>query len=225
MLNQAIKEINQLNTEFYEKHAESFDKSRKNNFWQGFLNTLKYIESDSKILDIGCGNGRYYEFLHQNGINIDYLGVDNIEKFIKIAQENYPKAKFEQKDIFQELEKIEDRYDLVSIFGVTHHIPNKEFRHNWILTTAQLVAPKGSLVVSFWNFNITKADQDFKTKNYIPESGDYFLGWKNDFSSHRFCHYFSDNEISEIIKLLTDFKIVEDYLEDDNRYLIFKKER
>jgi SAM-dependent methyltransferase len=82
MLNQGIKEINQLNKEFYEIHNESFDKSRKDNYWEGFLNTLKYLNNESKVLDLGCGNARFLNFLLENKLKPNYLGVDNSEEFI-----------------------------------------------------------------------------------------------------------------------------------------------
>lgn len=225
MLNQDIQEINKLNKEFYELHAESFDKSRKSNFWKGFDNTLNIVKDSSKILDIGCGNARYLQFLLENNIKANYFGIDNIDEFIKNNQVNFSNFKFELKDIVSNLNSIEERFDVVTIFGVTHHIPNEKFRNNWIKEASKLVQKDGYLVMSFWNFDTNKADKEYKPSLYQLESGDYFLGWKGDFSKHRYCHLFSETEIEKIINLLEDFKLTLDYSKDDNRYLILKKER
>lgn len=225
MLNQGKIEINQLNSEFYSKHNKSFDKSRKDNFWKGFENVKKYLKNDQKILDLGCGNGRFLEFLMQNHTKFEYLGVDNSSDFIIKNTQNYPAQKFIEVDIVSDLGQIINKYDLVTIFGVTHHIPSYEYRMEWFQKLREILNIEGVLVLSFWEFNFDKADKDFKPNFYQIEKNDYFLGWKGDFSSHRYCHYFDQEEIEEIKKILSNFRVLEEYSLDDNRYLILKKER
>jgi SAM-dependent methyltransferase len=225
MLNQGNIEINQLNSEFYSKHNESFDKSRKDNFWKGFENVKKYLKNDQKILDLGCGNGRFLEFLRQNQTKFDYLGVDNSSDFITKNTQNYQNYEFIEMDIVSDLGQIINKYDLVTLFGVTHHIPSYEYRMEWFHKLGEILNIDGVLVLSFWEFNFAKADKDFKPNFYQIEKNDYFLGWKGDFSSHRYCHYFDQEEIEEIKKILSNFRVLEEYSLDDNRYLILKKER
>ena len=195
MLNPGIEEINKLNKDFYQKHAESFDNSRKDNFWKGFETCLNFIKPDTKILDLGCGNARFYDFLLKNNLNPDYYGVDSSEEFIKSNQEKYPNAKFGVKDLVENIDDLKEKYDFVSVFGVTHHIPSVEYRKYWFEKLGNLVSENGYIILSFWNFDTQKSNQNFKTKFYQIEEGDYFLGWKGDFEQLRFCHLFSKKEL------------------------------
>jgi len=58
------------------------------------------IKEGSSILDLGCGFGDFYAYLQERGVkNINYTGYDVNPKLIAIAQEKYPAAQFEVKDI------------------------------------------------------------------------------------------------------------------------------
>ena len=222
MIKKGILEINELNSKFYSFHSESFDRSREF-YWEGFNDTLEYIKDNSKILDLGCGNARFYKFLEEKGLNIDYLGIDNNPKFIEKNQEKYPFAKFANIDAITEIDQIKEKYNLAVVYGVTHHIPSKEYRKSWFNQLSKLIQKNGYLIISFWNFDESKEDQKFQTEFYQKEEGDYFLGWKKDFSEHRFCHKFSVEEIIEIKNNFKEFSIVKDFNKEDNRYLIFQK--
>jgi len=221
MLNKEIEEIIELNNEFYQKHSESFDRSREY-YWEGFKDALKYIKKGQKILDLGCGNARFYKFLKENNSEIEYLGVDSNEKFIKENKIKYPEANFELKDIISNSPQTNEKFNIIVIFGVTHHLPKREFRKNWFKNLEQLLTENGILVISFWNFDKSKDDLNFIPKEYIKEQGDYFLGWKGDYSSHRYCHDYNQNELEEIKNILSNFKIIEEFNKEDNHYLILK---
>ena len=225
MLNQGNIEINQLNRDFYSKNNESFDKSRKDNFWKGFENVKKYLKYGQRILDLGCGNGRFLEFLIKNNSNFNYLGVDNSADFITKDTQKYPSYKFLELDLVSNLDQITNKYDLVIVFGVTHHIPSYEYRKEWFQKLEGILSSEGILVLSFWDFNRDKADKEFKPERYQVEKNDFFLGWKGDFLCHRYCHLFDQEEIEEIKKILSNLRVLEEYSLDDNKYLILKKER
>ena len=64
-----------------------------------FIKSLvkKYkLENDSKILDIGCGTGKYTNLLTKEGM--DVIGVDISSSAIEIAKKSYPKSKFKVGD-------------------------------------------------------------------------------------------------------------------------------
>jgi hypothetical protein len=90
---------------------------------------------------------------------------------------------------------------------------------------SNLVNQNGILVLSFWEFNLQKADKEYLPKFYKIEKNDFLLGWKGDFSNHRFCHFFDQDEINAIKEYFTEFTVLDEYSQDDNKYLILKKER
>jgi len=222
MLNNGILEIIKLTNDFYFKHAESFDRSREF-YWKIFEDSLNYLKNGQKILDLGCGNARYFKFLKEKNLQIDYLGLDSNQVFINENKVKYPDAKFEQLDLISSLKEISQKFDLITVFGVTHHLPSKSFREKWFQELTELSSNRGIIILSFWNFNQDKGDQNYIPKEYKIEKGDFFLGWKGDYSVHRFCHFYDEEEIQEVKKIFKDFNLLEDYCKEDNRYLIFQK--
>jgi len=70
----------------YNAIASDFSNTR-NKWWTGLEKLSDYLPEGGKVLDIGCGNGRLAELF--KGKNAEYLGVDNSEELIKIAQQKY----------------------------------------------------------------------------------------------------------------------------------------
>jgi SAM-dependent methyltransferase len=50
--------------------------------------------NNSTVLDVGCGQGKFYRFLKQNKIQCDYEGIDITPKMIEFAKQKNPNAKF-----------------------------------------------------------------------------------------------------------------------------------
>lgn len=53
----------------------------------------------SRILDVGCGVGDFYDHLKRRGIGCGYLGVDIAEQMVSRCRERFPEASFEVADI------------------------------------------------------------------------------------------------------------------------------
>jgi SAM-dependent methyltransferase len=73
-------QINLLNKDFYEIIADSFDTSRQF-AWTGWLELWQdYLQQDLesgvfKVLDLGCGNARFYDFLRERlGDGFGFVG-------------------------------------------------------------------------------------------------------------------------------------------------------
>ena len=70
----------------YEEIADQFNQTRKKYLWPELIKLTKEIKTGDKILDVGCGNGRLLEAFGDK--KISYLGVDNSEKLINLAEKN-----------------------------------------------------------------------------------------------------------------------------------------
>jgi SAM-dependent methyltransferase len=108
----SVSKLNEINLNFYKTAGKYWNESLLY-FWQGFLRVGKYFENQDKILDIGCGNGRFYFFLlhHFSHLDLDYLGIDKFwiledelkENFVdtitKINLQELPKIKLNLENI------------------------------------------------------------------------------------------------------------------------------
>ncbi|MFC1700163.1 class I SAM-dependent methyltransferase [Patescibacteria group bacterium] len=207
-----IKQIINLNKKFYQqmgkKFAETFNKP-----WKGWDRAVKHIKNDEmSVLDLGCGDGRFYEYLSQKFPDIKYVGLDINNDVLDVARKKYGNDKFFNIDVFSDLKEIQDKFDLIVAFGVTHHIPDKYFRKKWFLSLVDLLNRKGILVLTFWDF---KDDPG----NYLSDSLD-----RKD--AIRFCHQYSGKELNKIIKRYekANLKLLDQFREDNtNEYLVFGK--
>jgi tRNA (uracil-5-)-methyltransferase TRM9 len=211
-----VKDILKLNRDFYQSVSKEFSITRQkpwigwNRAVESAVETLQLGKEVIKVLDIGCGNGRFYDFISRKVENIKYTGVDINNDFINEAKGKYNKASFIKQDIFKNLEKIKGNYNFVCAFGVTHHISGDSFRSQWFSKLPNLLDKKGVLILTFWNFK--------------DKPGDYFLGWKSRKDVQRYCHQYSEKEITEIIETYKgkSLKLIDRYTSDkENLYLIF----
>ena len=240
-----IKQIVKLNNEFYQLISKDFSRTRQKP-WEGWgrvvKNIKKYISKEvifsenskeeteikkskpSKlkisVLDIGCGNGRFCEYVHDYFTDFSYTGIDINNDLLSEGKEKCKnlkgvKSKFLKKDIILDINKIRGKYDVLCNFGVTHHLPNDDFREKWfqsLLNLSKEVPESSMIVLTFWNF----------TK--MP--GDYLVSWGEGVEKPRYCHKYSSKEISDLIKMYkqNSFKLIDRYIADNkNLYLIFGK--
>lgn len=240
-----IKQIVKLNNQFYQLISKDFSRTRQKP-WEGWgrvvENIKKYFgekdtlleknkieansskdklnETEIRVLDIGCGNGRFCDYLHKYLGKFSYTGVDINNDFLSEGQKKCSKltkveSKFIKKDVILGIKNIKSTYNVICSFGVTHHLPNNDFREKWFLSLLDLVKKdlKNSMVIlSFWDF----------TK--MP--GDYLVSWGDGVEKPRYCHKYSGEEIAKIIKIYKHkgFKLIDKYNSDNkNLYLIFGK--
>ena len=81
---------------------KSFEKNVDNQQFDDFTNRqldlfLSYLDKNSKILDIGCGNGRKTNYIFEKGFNVK--GIDGSKIAIDFAKENFSKIDFFLGDI------------------------------------------------------------------------------------------------------------------------------
>ena len=135
---ETVQKLNKLNYDFYETIGQYFNHSR-NHAWEGWLvlgQELKKQFGNRKIrvLELGCGNGRFLEFLHNQGFEIQsYIGLDTSDFLLDRARErlagmNIENAEFIKSDLLFDnwpeilKDKGIEHFDLVAMFGVLHHL-------------------------------------------------------------------------------------------------------
>ncbi len=246
MDNKIAQKLNQINMEFYKIQASSFSDTRAIS-WSGWDNLEKFIKQIKnnmhiKVCDMGCGNGRFIDYLDSININYEYLGVDFSDELIQIAKSKYKNrsnVKFLSQDFLNDFPD-SGAFDLVVCFGVMHHIFDYNSRLAFIKNLMQQLDQDGLLVITFWQFMKSSRFERLviaqeKVGELLQEDAtklqkhDYLLDWdKSGFP--RYCHHFSDDEIEQIKKDLSTsgLELITEYNADGkeenlNKYLIFRK--
>lgn len=251
MNNETVKKINYLTSEFYRVISGEFSKSRQSE-WQGWDTCLDLVDIQEKallkVLDIACGNGRFLKKLTNkyNDLSINYIGIDSNGDLIKEAKSVLDDSKnisadFIIGDVFDlsNLQKnISSKFDIVSAFGITHHLPSKKLREIWFNQVCEFVDMNGFLILSFWNFKDINSnllrEVVLDGEKYISEAEleeeDYFLNWSENKDVYRYCHHYSDEEINSILTMLEfkGLKLIKTLFADGrtnklNKYLVFKR--
>lgn len=198
-----------LTRDGYDRVAEDWDKTRQN-LWPELLSEIeKYIIPKSKILDLGCGNGRLIKDI--NKFEIDYTGIDISDALIKIAREKYdehsfPKIKLATFDGLALNNKTNtanvnfdnETFDQVISIAVLHHLPPAKVI-DW-LKEANRVTKSGSINI-FTTWNLSESNYD------LNENGDAVIGFIHH-KNTRYVHYYNHSEIKDIFTQ-SGFEILE----------------
>ena len=187
--------------EDYNLIAEEFSKTRSAIWPETEALFNKHLIPEEKVLDLGCGNGRYFEYLKKKKVN--YFGVDNSDKLIEIAKSRYPGANFQIADAFN-LPFLDNFFDKVISIAVLHHMPSKEYRLQFLKEIKRVLKPKGVLILTVWNFRELK--EFFLYFKFVVlklfgsklDFGDFLEPWAK--KAVRYFHYFSKKELINLAK-------------------------
>jgi len=187
--------------EDYSLIAEEFSRTRSS-IWPETKSLLnRYLLLGEKILDLGCGNGRYFEYLKEKKVN--YFGIDNSTGLIEIAKSRYPGVNFQTADALN-LPFSENFFDKVISIATFHHIPSKEFRIKFLKEVKRVLKPGGILILTVWNFKEVKVFFLYfkfiilKLFGSKLDFGDFLEPWGNKIL--RYYHYFSKRELINLAK-------------------------
>lgn len=193
----------------YNQIADDFSRTR-GKIWEELKFLEENIAEDERVLDLGCGNGRLYEFLRRK--SADYYGVDISEKLTAIAKKRYPNAKFKVADALN-LPFLDNFFDKIISIAVLHHIPSKEFRLQFLKEANRILKPGGMLFLVVWNLVSFKKSFIFLKyaalkilKKSNLDFGDAFFPWGEE--TLRYVHRFSINELKKLIEA-AGFKVKE----------------
>ncbi len=174
MTTQTARKLIKLNQDFYNRIGKYWNHNQ-NYYWQGWqqvIDSFKPKGNTIRVLDLGCGNGRFYFFLKQqlSHLQINYTGIDNSRFLLDIAQQSLSKEKSfrtikqDQSSLLQKLFYcdlllnnwpkivITQKFDLIVAFGLLHNIPSTTFRTDFLQRATELLSLSGRLVFTTWRF-------------------------------------------------------------------------
>jgi len=134
----------------YETIAAEFSRTR-GTFWEELSFVRDFIPSYARILDIGCGNGRFLGILENKPV--DYTGVDFSEGLIATARERWREREQTAFVVGDALALPFPKYsfDHAVSFAVLHHIPSRAYRLQFLSEAARVVKPGGLIILTAWN--------------------------------------------------------------------------
>jgi len=217
MTKKKAQELIRKNKEIWEEIAEEFSQTRVYP-WEEFKNFLKYLKEGAEILDVGCGNGRLYDFLREKKIN--YIGLDSSEKLIGLAKQKYKMINSYPKFLVGDALNLpfeSERFDLAFCIAVLHHFP-KIFQRRVLSEIKRVLKRDGFLILTCWNlwqpkyFFSQLKKKFFNFKNFKDlEIKDFLIPWK--FGEKIFNRYYYAFTLGELKRLLQKigFKPIESY--------------
>lgn len=221
----------------YSTHASEFSATRQSPWkgWERILNKFKEESggiSSFSVLDIGCGNGRFLEFLvAQEMPPTKYVGLDNSEFLLNVAKSSALKlgitSEFINADLNEEPSvrlNLPVKFDLIVIFGVLHHMENKETIARILEASSILLNPNGILALTFWDFMNSEKEQKKILKEMDGENN-YMMSFGSK-GAERFVHFTPEDERKILINS-TELKVVDEFYADGkserlNHYFVLK---
>lgn len=239
----------QLNRSFYQTVAQPFAASRQSP-WAGWDQVLQRVQTQFspaqplRMLDLGCGNGRWGKYFFEQTAHSQttYVGVDeNLSLLHAASRSLLSQAQLLvlhhldlKTFVAQAVETQASSYDLIVLFGVWHHLPGSDQRATLLTQLARLLKPNGLLVISCWRF---RRSPSLRARLVSPsevgigttglEIGDYFLDWQAGARAIRYCHDVEGTELLAQARA-ADLQQMEAYAADGktgelNDYYIFSR--
>jgi ubiquinone/menaquinone biosynthesis C-methylase UbiE len=98
-----------------------------------------FLDKNNKILDLGCGTGRFLEFAN--------YGVDISPKMIEVAKTKFPKKEIIEGSV-SSIPFPENHFDVIYSLHVIMHL-NKEITQAFLIETHKKLKSNGKLIFDF----------------------------------------------------------------------------
>ena len=205
MDSEIVSRLRALNSAFYEKLAAPFAQTRARP-QPGFFLLLDHLPQPCRrLLDVGCGEGRFGRFLREHAAVEAYVGVDFSPELLAKAQEE-AEGRFLMRDLTRPgcLEGVGE-FPVVACLAVLQHIPGRANRLSLLQEMADHLLPSGRLFLSTWQF----LDSERQRRKIAPweavdlapeqvEAGDYLLTWQRSGFGLRYVCYINRAEMEAL---------------------------
>lgn len=188
----------------YNNIAEEFDRTRTS-LWKCVINFLDTFPSDSKILDVGCGNGKYMNYRS----DIQMKGIDISKNLVDICKNKGFDVK---KASMTSIPYDNNIFDGVIVVASYHHLDNDEDRKKTLEEIYRILKEDGIAFIEVWSSS--NGDCNYKKWNSVKTGTIYY----------RYYNFYKDGELEEEIRILKpEFKIIGGGHEKGNYYITIQK--
>jgi ubiquinone/menaquinone biosynthesis C-methylase UbiE len=196
----------------YQKIAEHFSNTRAY-VWKSVKEFLKKVESNSIILEVGCGNGKNLNY-RKDCIN---LGCDLCKNFCSITNRKGAES-LVANNLY--LPFTDNSIEYILSIAVIHHLSTRERRMKSIYELIRILSPGGKLLIQVWAM---KQPDNSRRKFTKQDNLVEFQSSDKKIKELRFYHVFEENELEEMINNIPGIKIVQSYWEIGNWILVIEK--
>ena len=199
-------------TNVYDKIAERFSTTRAY-LWRGVKEFILDLNSNSLILDAGCGNGK-----NMFRKDCSFIGIDSSQSMVDIVKGQNNTA------IVADTRKIpfdNDYFDATISIAVIHHLDSYTKRKDAVDELIRVTKSGGKIFIQVWEDMVNKG----KKFELIGEnSTDYLVSWDNrDGTDYkRYYHLFKNGELEDLVDT-TKVDIIDNFYECQNWCVVLQK--
>lgn len=202
----------------YEDIAEHFDKTRTA-LWGSVHEFILQIPKYSRVLDCGCGNGKY--LCSRN--DLLWTGMDCSSSLLELA---HRKSK---QDVLQanalQMPFREGSFQYVLSIAVLHHLSTAERRLQMMKEILRVLEVGGRAILTTWAME----QESFSAKWRCIKDTDYIIPWQKRIGSvfgetyERYYHLFVRGELEQLASQCVECRVVRSYYELNNWGIIIEK--
>lgn len=210
--------------DFYNQTAEHFSSTRYKS-WPSVTQFVNSLESNTTILDAGCGNGK--NMLIRS--DLKWTGCDISSELLKICKDKGLDNVIECNIINLPFDN--NTFDNLISIAVVHHISDFQNRVNACQEFIRVVKSGGKIFIQVWQ-NKFVSNNKFIPINGKCDDGEYFITWSTNRKicnldhnnvKKRYYHMFDDKEIDKLVDNLNDVSIEKKFIEANNWVIILVK--
>ena len=202
MKREAAQKLLEVSKDFYNNSAKEFSRTRAK-FWDELTFLAEHATPNMKVLDVGCGNGRFYPVLKDR--QIEYTGIDNSEGLLAEARKLHPQANFVLADATA-LPFPDKSFDIAYSFAAIHHIPSRALRNKFVSEIARVLHPGNTLIITTWYLWSPERTSQF-LRSAVKcifmlsplDLGDIMLTFGKD-KHERYLHAFTVRELKRLLQ-------------------------
>jgi tRNA (uracil-5-)-methyltransferase TRM9 len=176
---------------------------------------LQTISPGTRLLDAGCGNGKYLSVRKDCEVH----ACDTCHSLINVAAKKHAHANIILANI-KVLPYADNTFDNIICIAVLHHLSTEKSRLEALTSLLRVVKPGGKIFLTVW------ATEARKPKwRSIGEGTDYMVPWNHVDGKiyERFYHLFTEQDIVDLIQRIALAKIESVQFEKNNWQVTISK--
>lgn len=205
----------------YEDIADHFDKTRTA-LWGSVHEFIQQIPKYSRVLDCGCGNGKYLSTRN----DLQWTGMDYCSSLLEVAQ-----LKSKQ-DVLQanalQIPFKSCSFQAILSIAVLHHLSTFERRLQMLKEIIRVLEVGGRAILTTWAMEQECLSKTIHKWTCITGT-DYIIPWQKRIGREcgsvyqRYYHLFVKGELEQLISKIENCKIINVYYELNNWGIIVEK--